>query len=38
LVAGYFLAKYEKIEAAILGAWGGFALGVILNETVLYLA
>jgi hypothetical protein len=37
LVAGYFLAKYDKIEAAILGAWGGFALGVILNETVLYL-
>jgi hypothetical protein len=38
LVGGYFLAKYEKVDAALLGAWGGFTLGVILNETVLYLA
>jgi len=38
LVGGYFLAKYERFDAALLGAWGGFTLGVILNETVLYLA
>lgn len=38
LVGGYFLQKYEKFDAAILGAWGGYVLGVILNETVLYLA
>jgi Domain of unknown function (DUF4203) len=38
LVGGYFLQKYEKIDAALLGAWGGFTLGVLLNETVLYLA
>jgi len=38
LVGGYFLAKYEKVDAALLGAWGGFTLGVLLNETVLYLA
>ena len=37
LVGGYFLAKYEKVDAALLGAWGGFTLGVLLNETVLYL-
>jgi hypothetical protein len=38
LVGGFFLAKYEKVDAALLGAWGGFTLGVLLNETVLYLA
>ncbi len=38
LVGGYFLQKYERFDAALLGAWGGFTLGVILNETVLYLA
>ena len=37
-VGGYFLAKYERFDAALFGAWGGFTLGVILNESVLYLA
>lgn len=38
LVGGYFLQKYERVDAAILGAWGGYTLGVMLNDTVLYLA
>jgi hypothetical protein len=37
LIGGYLLQKYEKVDAALLGAWGGFTLGVLLNETVLYL-
>lgn len=37
LVAGFFATKIERIGASILAGWGGFCLGVILNETVLYL-
>lgn len=38
LVAGFFMMKLERIGAALLAAWGGFLLGVMLNEVVLYLA
>jgi hypothetical protein len=38
LICGYFLMKVEKIGGALLAGWGGFILGVVLNETVFYLA
>ena len=37
IVAGFFATKVEKFGAAILAGWGGFCIGVLLNETVLYL-
>lgn len=36
LIAGLLLAKYVKFGAAILGGWGGFAGGLVLNEALLY--
>lgn len=36
IIFGIILAKYIKIGAAILGAWGGFAVALILNETLIY--
>ena len=36
LVVGILMAKFVKIGAAILGGWGGFALGLILNESLLW--
>ena len=36
LIVGLLMAKYVKFGAAILGGWGGFAGGLILNEAVLY--
>lgn len=38
LVGGFLAYKLEKIGACLLCGWGGFCLGVLLNETVLYLA
>jgi len=38
LVAGALSVMLEKYAAAILAGWGGFLLGVMLNETVLWLA
>lgn len=38
LVAGFFMMKLERVGAALLAAWGGFLIGVMLNEMVLYLA
>lgn len=38
LVGGYFAAKMEKLGGMLLCAWGGYCLGILLNETVLYLA
>lgn len=37
-IAGYLAQKVEKIGGALLAGWGGFVLGVVLNETVFYLA
>jgi zinc transporter ZupT len=37
LIAGFFMMKLERVGAAILAGWGGFLLGVMLNEMVLYL-
>ena len=38
LVGGYFAGKMEKLGGMLLCAWGGYVSGVLLNETVLYLA
>jgi len=32
------LFKCQKLGAAVLGGWGGFLLGILLNTTVLFLA
>ena len=36
LVVGFFMMKLERLGAAILAGWGGFLLGFLLNEMVLY--
>jgi hypothetical protein len=36
LIIGILMAKYVKFGAAMLGGWGGFAAGLILNEALLY--
>lgn len=38
LIAGGLSVMLEKYAAALLAGWGGFLLGVMLNETVLWLA
>ena len=38
LVAGFFIMKLERVGAALLAGWGGFLIGVMLNDMVLYLA
>lgn len=38
LIAGLLSVKLENLEGAILAAWGFFLLGVLLNETVVWLA
>lgn len=38
LVAGFFMMKLERVGAALLAGWGGFLIGVMLNEMVLYKA
>jgi len=38
LVVGFFVMKLERFGAALLAGWGGFMVGLMLNETVLYLA
>jgi len=36
ILVGLLLAKFVKFGAAILAGWGGFTLGLILNEMFLY--
>ena len=36
LLAGYFMMKIERLGAALLAAWGGFMIGVLVNEMALY--
>lgn len=38
LISGFLMAKFERFAGAILAAWGGFLVGVLLNETILWLA
>jgi hypothetical protein len=36
IIVGLLLAKCVKVGAAILAGWGGFAVGLILNESVMF--
>jgi hypothetical protein len=36
LIVGGLLAKFVKVGAAVLAAWGGFAVGLMLNEAFMY--
>lgn len=36
ILLGLLLAKFVKFGAAVLAGWGGFAAGIILNESVLF--
>lgn len=38
LVVGFFTMKLERLGAALIAGWGGFLLGVMINESVLFLA
>jgi len=38
IFAGYFMTKLQRVGAAVLAGWGGFMLGLFLNETVIYLS
>lgn len=38
LIVGVIMYKIKKVGAAILAGWGGFMLGLLLNETVMYKA
>ena len=38
LIVGVIMVKLQRVGAAILAGWGGFMLGLLLNETVLYKA
>jgi len=38
LIVGFLMFKLQRIGAAVLAGWGGFMVGLILNETVLYKA
>ena len=36
IIFGLLLARCVKVGGAILAAWGGFAIGLILNEAFMY--
>lgn len=36
ILIGWLLAKFVKVGAAVLAGWGGFALGLMLNEAFLF--
>lgn len=38
LIVGFIMYRMKKLGAAILAGWGGFMLGLLLNETILYKA
>lgn len=38
LLGGWLMMKLEKPAAAILAGWGGFMIGMLLNESILFLA
>lgn len=37
VILGLVMTKLQRAGAAIIAGWGGFVLGIILNEAVLYL-
>lgn len=38
LVGGFFMMKIERVGAALLAGWGGFLVGLMINEMALYKA
>lgn len=36
LLVGFLLAKFIQVGAAVLAGWGGFCLGLVLNEAFLF--
>ena len=36
LVAGFFMMKLERVGVSLLAGWGGFLIGVMINEMALY--
>jgi hypothetical protein len=36
VIVGWLLARFVKVGAAVLAGWGGFCLGIILNEAFLF--
>lgn len=38
IAIGFLMTKLQRVGAAIIAAWGGFLLGMILNQAILYLA
>lgn len=38
MLGGFLATKVEKFAGAILAGWGGFLIGVLLNETIMWLA
>lgn len=37
VILGLVMTKLQRVGAAIIAGWGGFVLGILLNESVLYL-
>jgi hypothetical protein len=37
LMVGIILVKLERLGAAVLAGWGGFVLGILINESWLYI-
>ena len=37
VILGLVMTKLQRVGAAIIAAWGGFVLGMVINESVLYL-
>ena len=38
IIVGAVVTKLERVGAAVIAGWGGFMLGLLLNETILFLA
>jgi len=36
ILVGWLLAKFIKVGAAVLAGWGGFCLGLVLNEAIFF--
>jgi hypothetical protein len=37
LVGGYLMMKMERVGCALMSAWAGFNIGLLLNESLLYI-
>lgn len=38
LLGGYLMIQFEKVGGAVLAGWGGFMIGILINESFLFLA